>query len=197
MYIKEEVSATLTVEKSLFIAYLKRIDDINEFSTYLSSIKKKHYDATHHCSAYLSASHERSNDDGEPGGSAGLPILSTLKKANITDVGAVVVRWFGGVKLGMGGLIRAYSKATSLAIKEATLLEPVSLKEYELVLDYDMASKVENFLCQQNINFTSAYDLKVKITYVVKDDISDRIIAITKGISPIYIGKRVFEIELR
>ena len=109
----------------------------------------------------------------------------------------MVVRWFGGVKLGVGGLIRAYSKATSLAIKTATLLEPVYLKEYEVILDYDVASKVENFLRQQNLDFTTTYDLKVRITYVVKDDISDKIIAITKGIAPIYLGERVFEIELR
>ncbi len=197
MYIKEGVTATLVVEKSVFTAYLKRIDDIEGFNTYLATIRKKHYDASHHCSAYLSATHERSNDDGEPGGSAGLPILSTLKKADLTDVGAVVVRWFGGVKLGVGGLIRAYSKVTSLAIKEATLLEPVYLKEYEIVLDYDVANKVENLLRQQAIDFTVTYDLKVKITYVVKDDISDKIIAITKGIAPIYIGKRVSEIEVR
>ena len=107
MYPKEESTYTQTIEKSKFIAYLKPCFSEDEYKEYLKTIKKKHYDASHVCSAFLSDSIERSNDDGEPSGTAGVPMMNALKKNGINNAVALVVRYFGGIKLGAGGLIRA------------------------------------------------------------------------------------------
>ena len=98
--VKDEVINEIIIEKSRFITYLKRVDNIDEANDYLAQIKKKHYDATHHCSALIIDEVMRSNDNGEPSGTAGVPILDVLKKNDINKTICVVVRYFGGIKLG-------------------------------------------------------------------------------------------------
>ncbi|MDD6004539.1 MAG: YigZ family protein [Firmicutes bacterium] len=186
MYLKEKVKNTIVIEKSEFICYLKRCNDVEEFKEFLNSVKKYHYDATHHCSAYISKDVKRSNDDGEPSGTAGMPILNALEKRNMEDTGAVVVRYFGGIKLGAGGLIRAYSNATLKAIDIAKKVEKISIRKYELKVSYEISSRIDYYLRNNTQLIDTIYDVDVTYIYATNDDIEDKILEYTKGIRPVY-----------
>jgi len=125
--IKEPVTARITRKKSRFIGLLYPTSRKQETETILAQVKRSYHDATHHCTAYRlmepSGPIIHADDAGEPAGSAGRPILQQLEAAELVDVLAVVVRYFGGTKLGVGGLIRAYADATKEAIAAATLVE--------------------------------------------------------------------------
>ncbi len=196
MYIKGEYTNTIVIDKSEFICYIKRLDDIDEFNEYLNMIRKKHYDATHHCSAYINKDTKRSNDDGEPSGSAGLPILTTLEKNDLTNIGAIVVRYFGGIKLGMGGLIRAYGKAVSETLKIATFTDIKKMSEYKLIIPYDIASKIDHFLRSNTIILDIEYGIDVTYTFLVNDSIDDKIAEYTKGILPIFVKEQYIEVDI-
>ena len=114
-------TAKLIIERSEFIGYLKRCDTLDEHRDFLNAIKKKHHDATHVVSTYIAKDIKRSSDDGEPSGTAGIPVLSVLERNNLENTSALVVRYFGGIKLGAGGLVRAYSNTISETIKKAAL----------------------------------------------------------------------------
>jgi len=148
--VKDEVINEIIIEKSRFITYLKRVDNIDEANDYLSLIKKKHYDATHHCVALIIGDVMRSNDNGEPSGTAGVPILDVLKKNDINNTICVVVRYFGGIKLGAGGLVRAYSTSCSEALKKATFTTIKEYKRYELIIDYPTYNQII-YLIKNNI----------------------------------------------
>src|SRR5690625_5200622 len=118
--VKDEGSEQLIIQKSRFIGYVRRVETEETAQAFIQDIKKKHYDATHNCSAYIIGKHDhiqKANDDGEPGGTAGVPILEVLKKQQLKNTAVVVTRYFGGIKLGAGGLIRAYGNATTRAIQ--------------------------------------------------------------------------------
>ena len=140
--VKDEIINEIIIEKSRFITYLKRIDNIDMAVDYLNMIKKKHYDATHHCYALIIDDVMRSNDNGEPSGTAGVPILEVLKKNEINKTICVVVRYFGGIKLGAGGLVRAYSTSCSEALKLATFTTIKEFKRYEIIIDYPTYNKI-------------------------------------------------------
>ncbi len=194
MYVKEEIVNTYIIEKSRFIAYIKHINNEEEYKTYLREIKKKHYDATHVCSALICDNIKRSNDDGEPSGTAGMPILNVLDKQGLNNTCALIVRYFGGIKLGAGGLIRAYSNATSLAIEKATIVEDVKYPKYKLVLSYELANKVDNFLSKNTLYLQKSYDEKVTIYYCLKPNTSnDKIVELTKGIVPTLSGEETIQ----
>ena len=119
----EPAHAQFTVKGSRFIAAIFPVSDEEEAKTLLAAIRKKYYDATHNCYAWrIHPSLEKSSDDGEPSGSAGKPILQVLKGSGLTNAMAVVTRYFGGTKLGVGGLVRAYSEAASMALKKAKVI---------------------------------------------------------------------------
>ena len=140
--VKDEIINEIIIEKSRFITYLKRVDNIDEVDSYLTQIKKKHYDATHHCFAFIMDGIERSNDNGEPSGTAGIPILDVLKKNEITNTICIVVRYFGGIKLGAGGLVRAYSSSASEALKKASFTTKKKFMRYELIIDYPTYNQI-------------------------------------------------------
>lgn len=194
MFIKGEEIREIIIEKSRFIAYLKRVDSIEEYKDYLSQIKKKHYDATHVCSALILKDTKRSSDDGEPSGTAGVPILNVLEKNNLENCCCLVVRYFGGIKLGAGGLIRAYQKSASEALKYATKVEEVSLAKYKLTLDYEIANRVEYFLKNETTLIDTIYDEKVHYIFAIDDaSLLLKIAEYTKGIEPIYIAQEIVE----
>src|SRR5690625_4457046 len=119
--VKKEGSVQMTIQKSRFIGYVKRVETEEDAQDFIQEIKKKHHDATHNCSAYIIGEHDqiqKANDDGEPSGTAGIPMLEVLKKQKLKDTAVVVTRYFGGIKLGAGGLIRAYGNTTSETIRE-------------------------------------------------------------------------------
>lgn len=194
MYIKEEVSNTLVIEKSRFIAYLRPCFSEDEYKTFLKEIKKKHYDASHVCSGFINDSVKKSSDDGEPSGTAGIPILSVLEKNNLNHTAALVVRYFGGVKLGAGGLIRAYGSAVTNALNNAKLVEDVEYPKYELILTYDLANKVNHLIDKEGINVNKEYGENVRFTYLSNNEkLNDKISEITSGIKPNFIGKEVIQ----
>lgn len=127
----------IVIKNSRFICYLYNVESIEEINDNLDYLSRKYKDATHICFAYRFDGKEKYSDDGEPTGTAGAPIMNILVKNNITNVLVAVVRYFGGVKLGAGGLIRAYGKATSEAFKYTTLEEIFFYNYYELEASYD------------------------------------------------------------
>lgn len=197
MYIKEDVSFTLTIEKSKFIAYLFKCFSEEDYKEHLKELKKKHYDANHVCSGFVSDNIRRSSDDGEPAGTAGVPILSTLDKSNLNHTAAYVVRYFGGIKLGTGGLIRAYGSVVSEAIKLAKKAEDVELNKYELVLTYDLANKIAYLLEKEAINLKKDYLEEVRFTFLTNDNkLLEKITELTSGKAPVYIGKEVIQKDI-
>lgn len=194
MYIKESLTNTIVIEKSKFITYLYPISFEDEYKTILKEIRKKHYDADHVCSAFILKNTRKSSDDGEPSGTAGVPILSTLQKNDLENIAAFVVRYFGGIKLGAGGLIRAYGTSVSEALHKASFITLEEYNKYELILDYDLANKVNNLLNKKTINLKVDYDTKVKYTYLSNDEeLINSIAEITSGIKPTYIGKETIQ----
>lgn len=194
MYVKDEATNTLVIEKSRFITYVKHITSEEEYKQYLKEIKKKHYDATHVCSALICGNIKRSNDDGEPSGTAGMPILNVLDKQNLDYTCALVVRYFGGIKLGAGGLIRAYSNATSLALEKATIVEDIKYPKYMIELSYELANKVDNFLMKNTLYLQKEYSEKVTIYYcLIPQASNDKIIELTKGINPALCGEEIIQ----
>lgn len=141
-----DVTAELEVNRSRFLAVLRRVESVEEARALVEDRRRALHDARHHCSAFVlgaRAEITRSNDDGEPAGTAGAPILQALLGAGLSDVVAVVTRYFGGVLLGTGGLVRAYSGVTTLAITRAPLVRRVRRRLLELAVPYDTAGRVE------------------------------------------------------
>lgn len=194
MYLKQETINTIIIEKSRFICYMKHLKSEEEFKQYLSSIKKKHYDASHVCSAFISGNIQRSNDDGEPSGTAGSPILNVLIKNNLDQMAAIVVRYFGGIKLGAGGLIRAYGSAVTQCLSEAILVEDVSYPKYQLKLSYETGNKIENYIRNSTILLDTLYDLDIIYIFALDDTNKlETIKEYTKGINPEYIGEQIIQ----
>lgn len=194
MYLKQEVVNTITIEKSKFICYIKHLKTEQEFKDYLNTIKKKHYDASHACSGFIANNIKRSNDDGEPSGTAGAPILNVLEKNQLNETAAIVVRYFGGIKLGAGGLIRAYGSAVSQAINQGVIVEDKVYPQYELTLSYELANKIEHYLKSNTVSLETKYD--TQITYIFAlDDVKkiETIKEYTKGIEPIYTTDKVIQ----
>ena len=140
-------------KKSQFIGYAKRCETEEEAKAFVAEIKANHKQATHNCWAYVVGKNmgiQRYSDDGEPQGTAGIPILEVMKKSNITDCAIVVTRYYGGILLGAGGLTRAYTKGASIALKAGGVVEKVDGVKVSLHLDYDLIGKVQYFCGQNN-----------------------------------------------
>ncbi|MCK2018675.1 YigZ family protein [Peribacillus frigoritolerans] len=139
----------IVIEKSRFISHIARVETEDAAQAFIQEIKKKHKDATHNCSAYMIGEHnqiQKALDDGEPSGTAGVPILEVLKKKELKDTAVVVTRYFGGIKLGAGGLIRAYSKATSEGINATGVVIRKLMRVISTTVDYTWLGKLENEL---------------------------------------------------
>ena len=147
--IQQSTVAEYEINKSRFIAYLERIATENEAIEFIGKIKNKHWDARHNCSAYIigeKANFQKADDDGEPSGTAGKPMLEVLKKNGLTDVVVVVTRYFGGIKLGAGGLIRAYGTSVTNAISATQIVEKVLFSRLAVTIDYTLLGTLENNL---------------------------------------------------
>ena len=181
---------------------MNRAFNEEEAKAYILRIKKLHPNATHHCSAFLIGEHselQRSNDDGEPSGTAGVPMLESLRMNKMNDVVAVVVRYFGGIKLGAGGLIRAYSKSVSEAIKLATLTDKILTYKYSLTFSYDLIGKLDYFLAHHDTEILNKeYDERVTYVYRSRsDDLNDAIQEIASGSAEIiFLGEEIVEQEI-
>lgn len=147
--VKQEGSHEIVINKSRFISHIKRAATENEAQEFIQKIKKEHWNATHNCSAYLIGERDqiqKANDDGEPSGTAGVPMLEVLKKRGLKDTVVVVTRYFGGIKLGAGGLIRAYGKSVSEGLNEIGIVERKLMRLMSTHVDYTWLGKIENEL---------------------------------------------------
>ncbi|RNF38198.1 YigZ family protein [Planococcus salinus] len=167
MTVGRTADAEIVIQKSRFIGHAARAETEAEALEFIESIKNTHRSATHNCSAYLIGEHDsiqKANDDGEPSGTAGVPILEVLKKQGLKDTVIVVTRYFGGIKLGGGGLIRAYGKSATEALAAAGIVERRLHELMKVSIDYGWLGKLENEVRQ------SAYPLK-DILYAENVDI--------------------------
>lgn len=143
----------IIIQKSRFIANVKRVESEEEAQEFIQSIKKEHRDATHNCSAYIIGETDyiqKANDDGEPSGTAGVPMLEVLKKKGLKDTAVVVTRYFGGIKLGAGGLIRAYGSATTQGIQTTGIVRRDLMQGISVTVEYTLLGKLENEIRQQS-----------------------------------------------
>ncbi|SJZ70093.1 uncharacterized protein, YigZ family [Pilibacter termitis] len=139
----------MEVKKSRFITHIKRVKTEEEAKEFIAQIKKEHWKATHNCSAFILGNRgeiQRSNDDGEPSGTAGVPMLEVLKKNELINLVVVVTRYFGGIKLGAGGLIRAYAGSVSHTLNEIGIVKGILQQEIHAEISYSSLGKVQNFL---------------------------------------------------
>lgn len=175
--IGQEYRTEYVIEKSRFIATIAPCQTETQAQDFINRIKKEFWDARHNCTAFaLGARQEqqRSSDDGEPSGTAGKPILEVLKKTGLTNVAIVVTRYFGGIKLGAGGLIRAYSHTAALAVKGAAKELHTSRRLLEVSLDYSQFGAMERFLQDQGYYYESSFGATVDLTiYVAPQEVED------------------------
>lgn len=159
--IQKEITSEIIINKSRFITILTNINDIDKVKEKLEEIKKKYKDATHYCYAYIINNHERCSDNGEPSGTAGMPILNVLKQNDLTNILCVVIRYFGGIKLGAGGLIRAYSTSASVTLNKATITNIVNGYNITIEFSYNNLKQIDYLL--KNIDIKKDY--QTNITY--------------------------------
>lgn len=147
--LKSSASDEIIISKSRFISHCARVETEEQAQIFIERIKKEHRSANHNCSAYIIGEHDqiqKANDDGEPSGTAGVPMLDVLKKQHLKDTVVVVTRYFGGVKLGAGGLVRAYGKVTTVGIDASGVVERKLHHELKVSADYTLLGKLENEL---------------------------------------------------
>ena len=163
------------IKKSRFICHVKRVETEEEARSFIAAIKKEHYKANHNCSAFIlgeKSQIKRSSDDGEPSGTAGVPMLTVLEQQELTNVCMVVTRYFGGIKLGAGGLIRAYAGSVAQAIREIGLVQVKDLLGMEITLSYSHFQDLEVFLTSQGYSLYSS-DFQADVVSMVYLDEAD------------------------
>ena len=162
----------IIINKSKFIGYAKPIDTEEEALEFIEEIKTKHRDATHNVYAYVlgeTSNVQRFSDDGEPSGTAGIPALEVIKKENLRNIVVVITRYFGGIKLGAGGLIRAYTKGAKIGIEAGIIVDMILHKKFKVRIDYTSYGKIENYIINEKYKVDeSLYDDKVNIFVYVE-----------------------------
>lgn len=185
--IKKDVITEQIINKSRFITYLLLIKDEEDAKNKLSKIRKKHYDATHNCYSYIAgttANISKFSDDGEPSGTAGVVIYDVLQKNNLTNILAIVTRYYGGIKLGAGGLVRAYSSSTAMAVEEAEIIEIISYKQISIKCDYSILGVLEKYINDYeliNKDFSQYVTIIIKVPESEIVDLETKLIDITKN----------------
>jgi len=185
--VKQQGVDEVVIKKSRFIGYVRRVETEEEALAFIQEIKKKHHDATHNCSCYIIGEHDhiqKANDDGEPTGTAGVPMLEVLKKRNLKDTAVVVTRYFGGIKLGAGGLIRAYGGTTSQAIKTTGIVKRQLMQGFSITVDYGLLGKLENVIRNsehilETINYLENVEFIVYVQTGEKKEFKEWIIDLT------------------
>lgn len=196
-HIKNEVISEIEIKKSKFFGVLSPASSIEEAREILSDVRKRYPNATHYCTAMIFSNIQRSNDDGEPSGTAGLPMLECLRHKELDNVVMIVVRYFGGTLLGTGGLVKAYQQSTLSAIALATLTVPVETGQYEITVPYDLISRVENLLQKQAVIIDRQYHEQITFVYQSENDLASQFQEITNGhYAPLYQKTLIVEKEV-
>jgi len=194
--IKKESCIQFEERKSIFIGHAKRVETEEEAKEFVNKIKNEHKDATHNVYAYIVGGNmliQKCTDDGEPQGTAGVPVLDVIKKNGITDTAIVVTRYFGGILLGTGGLVRAYSRGASEAVNDSGIVERVKGEAIHIIIAYELLGKVQYHFSIKNWHIENIeYTDKVKIVFICEtknlDDVKRQILELCSG-------KCEFEIE--
>jgi uncharacterized protein, YigZ family len=205
--IKNEGQDQFEEKKSLFIGYAKRVYSEEDAKDFIDEIRSKHKDATHNVYAYVIGENmgiQRYNDDGEPQGTGGIPILEVIKKNGVTDIAVVVTRYFGGILLGAGGLVRAYSKGAAIAVASGEIVEKVEGVTLTIKIDYDFLGKVQ-YVCSQNFwhieeaNYTDKVELIIFVEISKSEEIKNKITEVTSGKAEYKLGDKdhYFKLEKR
>jgi len=166
--ISSNISNEIVINKSRFITFLYRVDSLNDISKYIDDLSLRYKDSTHICYAYILNNVKRFSDDGEPGGTAGMPILNVLENKNLNHILCCVVRYFGGIKLGAGGLVRAYSNSCSDIIDIANIIELIPGKLCNISFKYDDTKSIDRLLNDCEIVSKNYSD---NVTYLFKADL--------------------------
>ncbi|QFF98174.1 YigZ family protein [Psychrobacillus glaciei] len=198
--VKDSGKSEIIIQKSRFLTYVERAETEEEALGFIHLIKQKHKDANHNCSAYIIGEHDhiqKANDDGEPSGTAGFPMLEVLKKQGLKDTVVVVTRYFGGIKLGGGGLIRAYGKATTQGIDVAKVVERKLHHLMKVSIDYSWLGKVENEVRSSDyplkeINYADSVEVFVYTIAKEEAKFLDWMSEITNGQAKIEIVEKEF-----
>ena len=201
--IKEDGQVQEEIKKSRFICHAKRVYSEEEARAFITAIKKEHYKATHNCSAFIIGERneiKRTSDDGEPSGTAGVPMLGVLENHNLTNVCVVVTRYFGGIKLGAGGLIRAYAGSVALAVKEIGIVEIKEQAGIQIQMSYAQYQEYGNFLKEHNLmeletNFTDQVETIIFVDKEDKEAIKASLIEFFNGKITL-INQRLREVEV-
>ena len=187
--IKEDGKVQEEIKKSRFICHAKRVYSEEEARDFITAIKKEHYKATHNCSAFIIGERseiKRTSDDGEPSGTAGIPMLGVLENHNLTNVCVVVTRYFGGIKLGAGGLIRAYAGSVALAVKEIGIIEIKEQVGIAIQMSYTQYQEYNNFLKEHTLmeldtNFTDQVNTMIYVDKEEKENIKAALVEFFNG----------------
>ena len=171
--IKENLISEIEIKNSRFITLLIKIDN-SDISNILSDIKASYPKATHYCYAYIYNDIKKSSDDGEPGGTAGLPILNVIEKETLNNMLVVVVRYLGGIKLGAGGLVRAYTKSVTEALKNTNLVELIEGKKIELEFNYNDEKQI-NYILNNSKIIDKTYNETIKYIVLIENNILDKL----------------------
>ena len=182
--IENESIAEIIVKKSKFIATLYEANSKDEAEKILQNVRKKYFDAKHHCYAYIIEKIEKCSDDGEPSGTAGAPLLALLKSANLTNVIIIVTRYFGGILLGTGGLVRAYTESAKNAIENAKIVYKDYGVQFEIEISYNNLKEIQ-FICKNldisiiKIEYQENVKLILESTFEAKKELekSDKILS--------------------
>lgn len=194
----------IDIKKSRFIAYVDRVTTEEEAQAFIQKIKKKNWDATHNCSAYMIGERDqiqKANDDGEPSGTAGVPMLEVLKKKGLKDTVVVVTRYFGGIKLGGGGLIRAYGKSTSEGLNATGIVRRKLMRVMHTTVDYTWLGKLENELRASHfglkeINYLDKVDISTFVEEPQKEQFTAWMTELTNGQCEIREGEQLYHEQL-
>lgn len=194
--VAKEATAEQIIEKSRFITYVKPVSSKEEADAFIAEIKKKHKDATHNVPAMVIGDKfqiQWASDDGEPQGTSGAPIVQMLVQEGVTNVAIVVTRYFGGIKLGTGGLVRAYTSSAKLGLEAAKVIEVFEKKVLTYRVDYGIFNKLSNFTFEQNVSIENVvYTDVVKFDLVIEPEECDSVKSAVTGVSN---GREILESE--
>jgi len=193
-------SAEIVIEKSRFIGQSFHVEDLEETENIIKEVKKKYYDATHNCFAYIigeDMSIAKASDDGEPSSTAGVPMLELLKKLNLTNTLVMATRYFGGIKLGASGLIRAYAKTAKISLEANSIVNKDVFNRIILEIDYSLIGKMQKFLDNNQIIYDAPiFTEKVELNLYAKDEkiegLQKDLLDITNANCKLVIGDKLY-----
>ena len=172
--IETNITSEYIINKSRFITCLFKVNNLEEINNYLEQIKNEYKDATHYCYSYIIDNIKRFNDDGEPNGTAGMPILNVLENNDLNYVLCIVIRYFGGIKLGAGGLVRSYTKSVTTALEKANIIDIKEGYKIEIVFTYDQNKVIDLILRDEKI-LNKDYNDNVKYEILINKENYDLI----------------------